>query len=322
MKDSRLLIIWMFLAFALLLNSGGCSGGGGSGGDTGLTYSGLTSPAAVDAANAEDLAGGAFATGLVSDGMMGLSVQQVPRAYRITNFRTATIPLTLRDSLELLDIESLAPGGLQAAVQTERDTITGDCGGTMSYTVTGDDVQGTFRGRFTFSNYCNGGTTINGSASFYGKINVDTGEFLEASFSFNDLTGGQLTLTGDIHVDFAADPVVARFDAYGQDPGSGKVFWIKDYVITIDEIAGGVEIEMAGAFYHPDHGYVTLDTLTPFVVQDGADWPASGELVVTGANNSKAKLTVINAATCQIEADGDGDDVYEWVPEPMNWEDL
>jgi hypothetical protein len=321
MKNLALLIIGLFLALALSFTAGGCSGGGGSS-DSGLTYSGLTSPAPVDEANAEDLAGGAFATGLVTDGMMGFSVQQAPPAYHIANFRTATIPLILRDSLDLLDIESLAPGGVQAAVQTASDTINGDCGGTMSYSVTGDDVQGTFRGRFRFSNYCNDGTTINGSASFYGEYDVDTGEFAEATFSFNNLTGGELTLTGDIHIDFVADPNVATFNAYGQDPGSGKVFWIKDYIITIAEFAGGVEIGMAGAFYHPDHGYVTLTTQDPFVVNDGDDWPSSGILVIAGANNSQARLTALDNSTCRIEADADGDDVYEWDSGIMNWEDL
>jgi hypothetical protein len=323
MKNLGLLIISIFFAFALSFATDGCSGGGGgSGGDSGPTYSGLTAPAAVDEANAEDLAGGAFATGLVTDGMMAFSAQQAPPAYHIANFRTATIPLTLRDSLDLVDIESLAPRGGQANVQTASDTIDGDCGGTMYYNVTGDDVQGSFSGRFRFSNYCNGGTIINGSASFYGEYDVNTGEFAEATFSFNNLTGGELSLTGDIHIDFAADPNVATFNAYGQDPGTGKVFWIKDYIITIGEFAGGLEIGMAGSFYHPDYGYVTLTTQDSFVVNDGDDWPSSGILVIAGANGSQARLTALDNATCRIEADAGGDDVYEWDSGIMNWEDL
>jgi hypothetical protein len=323
MKSLGLLIISIFLAFALAFTTGGCSGGGGSSGSSGPTYSGLTVAAPVDEANAQDLAGGAFATGLVTDGIMGLSAQQAPQDYHIANFRTATIPLTLRDSLDLVDIESVAQRGGQATVQTASDTINGECGGTMYYSVTGDDVHGTFSGRFRFTNYCNDGTTINGSASFYGEYNVNTGEFAEATFSFNNLTGGELSLTGDIRINFAADPNVATFNAYGVDPGSGKVFWIKDYTITIADDTGSVAIEMEGTFYHPDYGYVTLTTQAPFVVNDGDEWPTSGVLVVTGANGSKAKLTALDDATCQIQVETSGDDAYdEWDSGGMLWDDL
>ncbi len=312
-----LFIIGFTLAFAFA----GCSGGGGGGSDdsgggaSGLTYSGVTTPALVDESNAEEITGGAFATGLIGDGMVGLSVDQQIESYHIRNFRSVKVPIVLSDSLNLVDFTFASSGGVQAATQSQSDIIEGSCGGTMSYSVSVDDAQGTFNGSFTFSDYCNDGAIINGAARFNGKMDVDSGNFIEATFSFDNLSGGELLLDGEIQIDFAATPNVVTFNAYGKDPVTGAVFWIEDYRITIDEFAGYVEIEMAGTFYHPDFGYVTLATAEPLVLHDGDEWPESGTLVVTGAMDSYAKLTAMDHLTCTVEVDG-------WDSGVMNWEDL
>ena len=315
-----------FIIIGLAFAFAGCSGGGGGGnsgeGASGLTYSGVNTPAQVDESNAEEITGGAFATGLIGDGMVGLSVDQQFESYHIRDFRSVKVPIILSDSLNLVDFNSPSSGGIQAATQTQSDIIAGSCGGTMSYSVSVDDQQGTFIGSFTFSDYCNDGTVINGAARFDGQMDVNSGEFIEATFSFDNLSGGDLSLDGEIQVDFTATPNVITFNAYGQDPVSGAVFWIKNYIITIDEFAGYVEIEMVGTFYHPDFGYVTLATPEPLVLHDGDEWPESGTITVTGANNSKAKLITIDHLTCTVEVDRDGDGTYEWDSGVLNWEDL
>ncbi len=319
-------LFWFsIIAFTFAIAVSGCGGGGGSssgGGTSGLTYSGVTTPAEIDESNAEEITGGAFATGLIGDGMVGLSVDQPSEIYHIRNFRSVNVPVILSDSLNQVDFDKAASGGIQAATQSASDSIAGDCGGTMSYSISYDDQQGTFSGRFTFSNYCYGATTMNGVAEFDGQIDVDTQEFIEASFTFDNLSGGDLSLDGEIDIDFSATPNVITFNAYGQDPNSGAVFWIRDYRITIDEFANYVEIEMAGTFYHPDFGHVTLTTPETLVLHDGDEWPESGTFIVTGANNSKAKLTAIDHLTCTVEVDHDGDDIYEWDSGVISWEEL
>ena len=320
------LSLFSIIAFTFAIAVVGCGGGGGGsssgGGTSGLTYSGVTTQAEVDESNAEEIAGGAFATGLIGDGMVGLSVDQPAETYHIRNFRSVNVPVVLSDSLNQVDFDAAASVGIQAATQSTSDTIAGDCGGTMSYSISYDDQQGTFSGSFTFSNYCYGATTMNGAAEFDGQIDVNTQEFIEATFTFDNLSGGDLTLDGEIDIDFSATPNVITFNAYGQDPNSSAVFWIRDYRITIDEFANYVEIEMVGTFYHPDFGYVTLTTPVPLVLYDGDDWPESGTLIVTGANNSKAKLTAIDHLTCTVEVDHDGDDIYEWDSGVIGWEEL
>ena len=232
------------------------------------------------------------------------------------------MPQILSDSLELIDFTSSSQSGVQAAVQSDTATIYDGCGGSMSYSITFNDVTGSFNGSFTFTDYGCGGTTISGGASFSGIINVNTSNFIEVDFSFDNLSGGGLTLDGDLSIDYTVTPHEITLNAYGQDPNSGKVFWIDNYTIRIVEYAGYEEIDMSGTFYHPDHGYVTLSTVDPFVLNDGDEWPNGGTMVVIGANNSKVKLTALSNLTCSVDVDVDGDGVYELLSGVMNWGDL
>ncbi len=321
MKNYRFLILFVILAFTLPYTYGGCGGGGG-GSDSGLAYSGLTTPATLTDANAEDVSGGALGAGLIGDGMMGLSVNQDSGSYHINNMRSVQVPQILSDSLKLIDFASASPGGVYAAVESDSDVIPDGCGGSMSYRVSYDSATGIFSGSFTFTNYGCDGTTISGGARFSGRINLSTSEFIEATFSFDTLSGGDLTLDGYLSIDYTVIPNEMTFNAYGQDPASGKVYWIEDYNITIDESVNPVRIEMSGTFYHPDHGYVTLATNATFEIFDGDEWPNSGILVVTGANSFKVKITAIDNTSCSVAGDFDGDGIYEWTPPAMNWEDL
>ena len=332
MKNFRKLALGVTIAAALLYGIAGCSGGGGGGGndgDDGITYSGLTTQAELSQQNVEDISGGAFAAGLVGDGMMGFnSFDQSSHEYLAGKFRAVKVPQILSDSLHLIDFTASSPGAAHAALDTMEETVPGDCGGSLTYSVSADDAEGTFSGSFTFSQYCNDGTEINGSASFELVMDLETEEFIEAYLSFEKLTGGDLTFDGEIEIDFSASPDRITFNAYGQDPESGKVYWVRDYIITIEEGEDGigkfVQIEISGMFYHPDFGYVVLLTTEPFVLytENDNEWPTSGSLVVTGANNASAKLMASDDTNCNVELHLDEDDIPEWESGPISWDEL
>jgi hypothetical protein len=349
MEKLKYLILHVTIAVSLLFYIGGCSsggGGGGSDGDDGLTYSGLTTPAELSDQNAEDISGGALGAGLIGDGMSGFSsLDRSSDENFVREFRTVKVPQILSDSLHLIDYTETAASATQAALDTTiESTEEGNCGGRVSYSVRADDLEGTFSGSFTYSAYCNDGTTINGKASFEVKMDPETLETenpepVEAYLSFETLSGGDLTLDGEIDIDFKDSGYEVTFNAYGQDPVSRKVYWIDNYRIAIDE--GQEEIEgeeaprnfvrvniLSGNFYHPDHGYVTLITEEPFVLYPDNDdnpendWPVSGILVVTGANNKKAKIAAVDHEYCNVEADLDGNNEYETDLGDMRWDEM
>ena len=129
-------------------------------------------------------------------------------------------------------------------------------------------------------------------------------------------------MDGKISMDFSASPIICTMDGYFKDETAGKVYWAKGYSLNIFEYPGRIEVEIFGTFYHPDYGYVTVSTPDPFIVYDGDGWPNSGTLLMVGANNTKAKLTAIDETRCRIEADTDGDGVYDWDSGSLYWSDF
>ena len=59
----------------------------------------------------------------------------------VTKFRSVKVPVILSDSLHFLDFSGSSTGGVQAAVETVSETIHGNCGGSMSYSVSADGAK-------------------------------------------------------------------------------------------------------------------------------------------------------------------------------------
>ena len=76
-----------------------------------------------------------------------------------------------------------------------------------------------------------------------------------------------------------------------------------------------------GLEYEPDHGYVDVTTEEVFVIHDGDDWPSSGIHLIIGADGNEAKLTAIDNLSFRLEADTDGDGIYDWDSGPLLWSD-
>ena len=284
-------------------------------------FDGSTSPAVIDSTNAKDLSGGAFAGGMTrfeaaSAGFnKGLSVTQIGA------FWPFRLPMVLKDSLQKDEITGPADAFYKPAVETRSGTIAGSCGGNLSYLIDIIDESSLFNGSFRFENYCDHGITISGETDFDGTYGIDSGDIRTAHFSFADLADGEITLDGDMSLDFLHLPTTVTLSAYSKDIESGQVYWIKDYAMNITEFAGYIEIEIFGVFYHPDHGYVNLTTTEPFIVHHEDDWPTSGLLGIEGHKNTQAELTALNQLTYSVAADTDGNGVFDWDSRILNWTD-
>lgn len=91
--------------------------------------------------------------------------------------------------------------------------------------------------------------------------------------------------------------------------------------MTVTDSVTYVEVEVSGEYYDPDYGYVVISTDTTLVINEGADWPSSGVLIITGENDAKARLTA-SVDTYTIDVDADGNGSYETSLGPFNWSDL
>jgi hypothetical protein len=58
-------------------------------------------------------------------------------------------------------------------------------------------------------------------------------------------------------------------------------------------------------------GRVTVSTLQPIRQLATDPFPSSGQVLVTGANNSRLRITVISNTQVRLELDADGDGTFE-----------
>jgi hypothetical protein len=284
-------------------------------------YSGITSEATINSGNAVQLAAGALAGGLMPHGPQGSAPDQAAADSQGDTFRILRFPLTLADSLRRIEPAPAAIFFSRSNPVIESGQFTGSCGGGFSYTLRLDRETQTFKGSLAFADYCADAITISGQTAVDGSFQTGSGNFVSATFRFERLGDGTRSLNGEISMDFSDSPTLATFDATSTDEHTGQVYRIKDYSLNLFELAGTVEIEIFGTFYHPDYGYVRLTTSDPFIVHAQDDWPASGQMAVHGDHSTGAQLRALDHLQYGIEVDSSGDGIFDWDSGALNWND-
>jgi hypothetical protein len=347
-KNLRYIFLVCLIAFGLIaiVGSGGGGGGGtttttttggtdgGTGGDTGgqadLTYTGSTSEAIIDSGNCL-----AFCVGAYDGAKTGTATRQSPAG--ADSGEDIGLPRILRISQALEDslrqIEVLNEAGVRSSkdVYTVTDTLPGDCGGTASYSISLNDQTGYFSGTFDYTEYCSGGVTLDGSATYSGQFDMNTGYMTTFSFSFDELTSTSAyesyTIDGEITWNVSGSSYLLEMDMTMRDNIEQVVYKVEDYSMSLTEVGNEIELEISGKFYDPDYGYITVSTEEPFVYTYYDYYPYEGVLVVTGApgtagGNTKARLTVLSSATFMVEADTDGDGTYDYDSGVLYWSEV
>jgi hypothetical protein len=328
--------IFGMLALFLLVSCGG-GGGGGGGKDTTttnsttLSYTGSTSKAVIDETNAADISTSAVNGGTNNTAFNGLAALTGTsgdvEVKRIGVWGSANI---MQNAVS--DILAVTPSASasEKAVQTEQETIDGTCGGQASGTVQVDDVTGKFSGNLNFSNYCESGTSVNGVTNFSGTINTATDEFVKLTLNFDylnvDCQNGSSVLDGSISISVQSNGANMTMNLYLQDSQSGDIFWLENYNMQIDDESSYMSISISGNFYAPQDGYVSLSTQQNLIIYSGDTNPSSGILVAVGENGpaggpTLAKLTCLSPDLFQVEADTDGDGIYDWDSGSLSWSD-
>lgn len=318
---------WAMVA-AIVGMSAACGDGGG-GGAAGVTYSGSTTPAAITSGNAVAIASTAYQGGSASGSLTLVGVAVGPADQSgggLSAVPAVAISRVLTDAVRAANLGSRSSSSaiVGASVSVSEPLPDGTCGGTASYTGTVDDVTGAINATFSFNGWCNDGVTISGSVTVSGQVDVSgpTPVLVALNFSFTVLTVSDgtdtFTGTGTISLDFGTTPESLTMAMDFRD-GSGVVYRVSNFVVTVTPTGGGEDVSLSGRFYHPDYGYGDVVTVTPFFVATGDTFPLSGQLVVTGAAGSKARLTALPSTQFQVDVDVDGDDAYETTIGPVDW---
>ena len=306
--------------FTVLLLAGlsACGGGGGGGESSALPYTGLATPAVITTSNADDIARQAF-----QGGDLGANATLAPAHSDMASPMAARpTALTLVQILTKASTAVLLPspagkGPSPRAVVTVSDVIDDGWGGggQASFTLSVDNVTGVFTGTFVFANFHgDGGGVINGTVSVSGVVYSD---YIEIGFNFRSVSvvdgTNDVTATGAVYLTSGTGGGQATLNLCFTDNGTGKGIWLSNYTVAVTDLGGTTDVRTFGRIYLHDYGYVDVSTEAPFLYPALSTQPTSGIITLTGNNNCRARLTVVDAATYTVELDADGNGSYEWT---------
>jgi len=315
-----------FSVFAVLLLAGLSACGGGGGGSSASPYTGLATPAVITAGNADNIARQAF-----QGGDLGANTTLAPvRAGDVRAAAGKPVALTL---VRLLSGAANAafPGPVGVLAPEPRRAETGRLYdgigvGWIDYTLNVNDATGAFSGTFGFTNYHgDGGGIIDGPVSVSGSYDRGLGMITYIRFNFRSVQivdiaeGVDVSAIGTVDLNSGIGGGSATLDIVFVDNISRKTLWLSD-VTLVDTLGTGYsDATLSGRIYLHDYGYVDMATLAPFHYLTGNSYPSSGQFVVTGKDNRKVQLTVVDTTRFLLDVDTNGDDLWEVTAVVTYW---
>ncbi|GAB4243361.1 MAG: hypothetical protein OHK0028_21820 [Deltaproteobacteria bacterium] len=301
--------------------------GGGGGGGNASPYTGLTTPAVISASNADNIARLAF-----QGGDLGASTSLAPA-------RTGDTPKTAGKPMVLTLVPFLSgaanavfPGPAAVRAPQPRSTETGRLYdgqgiGWADFTLNVNDQTGQFTGAFVFTNFHgDGGGVIDGRVAVSGVAGQYSVQIL---FDFQSVhvvdpgSGEDLSAYGTLNL--AIEPGTGNvvggvtLNMVFVDNVTHKTLWLSDVTLGETVGTGFVDVTISGRIYLHDYGYVDMTTVMPFHYPSGDSFPSSGRFIVTGKDNTKVQLTVVDSSRYRLDVDTNGDDLWEVTSGVLDW---
>ncbi len=299
----------LFPILAGLTLLAGCGGGGS--GSTPAAYTGVTTQATVTTSNAKALSEDAYSGSQVSSAVSGLAKEAtIGSGQQALLQEVATI---LENSATT--IVGGSKSSAKAVDASAQATING-YSGSFTYSINYDQTAGSFSGTVSFSQYRETSTsaTISGTIGFSGVYNQAAGTFSSLSITMSNMTGSSgggrtFAMDGSMAYSTAGTTKTVTMTVVLTDSASGRTYWIKNFTLTLV----GNSLTVTGTYYDPVHGYVVISTVTPLTVATMDATPTSGQLLFTGSNGTKARLTFTSGGHT-VEADTAGNGTFVVVP--------
>lgn len=308
----------------------GCGGGGGDdgGSTTTLSYTGLTSSTDITSQNATPVAVNSFEnTNQISQISSGGSVTGLVESLK-SDYVSMPLPAVLTklmvqfmDMNQLRAMASESVGGIQ-----ESETVYGSCGGSMTISLSGPDSG--FSGSVSYNGFCEFfGVTISGTIGLTGSVS-SSAETISMNMTFSNIqssySGVLTTNSGSMSLILntkIATVTIPSFLSYNATSGQTSKMENGLMTMTFNSLASlrSVSLTMSGTFFDPTYGKVELATVTPFIISTSSIYPSSGAVTATGVNNEKTLLTVVDVTNVRIQADTDGDGIYDYDGGTVAW---
>lgn len=304
--------VTMALFVAMMLALVGCGGGGGGGGGGDIinpNYKGATNKATVTASNAK-----ALSVDAIEGVQSAASVDVLGKRTAGTPEHAARIQTIAR--IITASISRITPRAVVAKTVVEAVQQT-EYGYSGSYSFSGNANQttGAISGTITFSSYkeLSDSPTISGIISFTGTADTATGGMISATMSFTNVTvvlgAESSTLNGSMSISVTGTANTLNISLVLLDNVNNNTYWVKDFSFVV---TGGT-MTISGTYYDHQYGYVVVTTAAPLAVSTYSDTPTAGQLLFTGNNGTKARLTYA-AAGYTLEVDASGNNTYVVLP--------
>jgi len=303
------------LAASLVVGLSACGGGGGGG------ASSAVSPAVIDAGNAAQitrevidlgLGAGDFGAAVGGGGILSSDGGSNALAQAMVRRRATIQRVQPTASIGPESLDCLVGGtvGVSGSVDSEVTLTPGDRI-TIDFNNCDDADGAIYDGRMRID-----------ITSFSGDIFSDQ-YALGAAVALTDLaiTEDGVTTVGDGAIDLNLDlttPLISDLTVSGRllELRSGADAWaLRDFAVTTVEDGTGANLlaQISGTGTLEGSGFegaVDFVTVSPLVAT-GDDYPATGQVLITGANGANIRATVLDAQTIQLAIDLNGDSVVD-----------
>jgi hypothetical protein len=302
-------ILITLAGFSLLA---GCGGGGGSSASVSSAYTGVTTQAVVTTSNAKALSADAYSGSQLSAAVSGVAKEASDGSGQSALLQEAAG--ILESSVKTIVVTHTSPAKVAAATATAQNTVNG-FSGSFTYSISYDLVSGAFNGTISFSQYKDASTSpsVTGSIAFSGVYSQAADTFTSLNISMSSLVGSTGTksysLAGSVAFSTSGATKTVIISVVLTDNVSSRTYWVKDLSQTL---AGG-SLTVTGTYYDPIHGFVLISTITPLTVTTIDATPTSGQLLFSGRNGTKARLTFTSGGST-VEADTTGNGTYVIIP--------
>lgn len=288
---THFLILFASIIFASIIT--GCGGSSG-GGNSVPKYSGVTSPAVIDATNAEAI--GTTATESFSQSVKSEnSSNATPFGVTIAGSNNGLSQL-------IIDIAKNAAQHSQTinlpigVTLTAADLGPNYCGGSITIP-DGFADSSSLNGTITFNNLCfddgiDGEIVMNGSVIFTETATSRSIQFLNITITIT-ATGESATLNFTITCDSGFSCVVSS-DYVGSD---GATYRIGDYSVSGNASSG---YTVTATFFHPVYGQVDVTTDTPVTFNCSTGNPDAGVIRFTSTNGTFGTITFNDCSSYTI----------------------
>lgn len=321
----------ILLGTGMALTLAACGGGGGGGGST-SSSSTVVPTAVISSSNqnyvAQDTASAAFTPLTGSQTITGAQVSDESALFVAVRKQIDQLPAYMQAAVAnpvaagAINSQTLACTGGGSLLVSANDADNSSSltpGDVLSITANScRDELGTLSGTVSFTfNALSGDLTTN---YYTASMTLSYSAFTLTAPGYSSYANGSMTLAIDSNGAYTAGASVSApsLTVSGSYGGSSRTRTLTNYVASYRRApdttyTSHTTYTFSGSVTSSAFGSQTIsfETTTPFVVYGTQVYPTTGSLTITGASNTRLRLTALSNTQVQEELDADGNGTYE-----------